>query len=207
MLNCLSLIIKIDKTYWYIYQYIDKIFICCFYAPQDASSIINMQISSKRVSLSYLKLLVSYTESPDSKWYIVYLMWYIHKLKSPAKIIKCKESWMFGFKPNLTLIQALFSFKTSPSLLCHFTATAVCGVWHRHCAGTPSSLQCVWEGLCWVLPGQRPVLRVGWNILYSLPAKHQEVNDMHQMTIHSFWPRNKNKITVTIITTVQLKKS
>lgn len=64
--------------------------------------------------------------------------------------------------------------KSLPPLLI-LTATAVCGLWHRHRPGPPPPLQRVREGLCWVLPCQRPVLRLGWNVLHPLPSKYQEV--------------------------------
>lgn len=81
--------------------------------------------------------------------------------------------------------------KLASSTLCVPTATAVFGLRHRHRPGSSSPLQCVRKGLCWMLLGQRSVLRMGRDVLYSLPAKHQEVwdtntNDTRRMTIHFF---------------------
>lgn len=83
--------------------------------------------------------------------------------------------------------------------LCVFTATAVSGIRHRHCPGSPSPLQCVWEGLCWVLPCQRPVLCLGWNILHSLPAKHQEVCDTNTNDTHTRWFTLNKKKTMKLV--------
>lgn len=54
-------------------------------------------------------------------------------------------------------------------------ATTVCGVsvW-RDPSGSPS-LWCVWGGLCWLLSGQRPILRLGWQILLQILILAEEV--------------------------------
>lgn len=121
--------------------------ICCnSSALQDASSISNMQLSSKRVSLLYLTW-------AECQFDLLNINWIWH--------------WS-GYKLNS---------QTCYSILCRLTATAVCELWHRHSPSSTSPLQCVWKGLCRVLPSQRPILCLGWNILYTLPAKHQEVCD------------------------------
>lgn len=54
-----------------------------------------------------------------------------------------------------------------------YTASPVCGLSIGCGTGEDASLWDLWKSLCWVLLGKRPLLCLGWIILYSIHIQQQ----------------------------------